>query len=124
MKNGIKIIRKSDQATQAVFIPEEIIQINRLNARIQRNIDAQQKAAADEQARQEAAQARQEAAQARQEAAQAEKVRKTLRSCVTMMAVGTAAWLAVPLELMAPVLALAVSLPCLCGICFQAGTLK
>jgi Na+/phosphate symporter len=116
MKNGIKIIRKSEQATQTVFVPEEIIQINRLNARIQRNVEAQEKALAAER--------EEKARQLRMEEARARKQEKVLKTCHILSLACAGAWMAAAAGLMTPVLAVLIGLPCLCGICFQAGILK
>lgn len=116
MKNGVRITRKTDQGTVSLFYPEEIIQQEQLNRRIERNLAAQHKAAADEQAR--------NAEIARREAAHARRINKTIRSCIRLVAIGTVAWLAVPLGLMAAEMALVVSLPCLCGVAYKIGTIK
>lgn len=116
MKNGVKISRKTAHGYDVVFIPEEIIQINQLNRRIERNIAARKKAAADEQAR--------IAELNRREQSHRQRIQKTLRGCVTLMAVASAAWLAVPMELATPILAAVVSVPCLGGVCYKLGTIK
>lgn len=123
MKNGVKIARKTARGYDVVFIPEEIIQINQLNARIQRNVAAQRKAEADEQARIAEQQARMAETHRRAEANR-QRVQKTIRSCITLVAVASAAWLAVPMELATPILAAVVSVPCLGGVCFKLGTIK
>ena len=123
MKNGVKITRKTARGYDVVFIPEEIIQINQLNARIQRNVAAQRKAEADEQARIAEEQARMNEIHRRAEVSR-QRVQKTIRSCITLVAVASAAWLAVPMELATPILAAVVSVPCLGGVCFKLGTIK
>lgn len=116
MKNGLKITRKTGDRAVSMFIPEEIIQQEQLNAKIRRNVAAQNKAAADEQAR--------KAELARREAAHRQRVQRTLRGCITLIAVASAAWLAVPMELATPILAAAVSVPCLGGVCYKLGTIR
>lgn len=116
MRNGIKIIRNTDGRIRTVFVPEEIVQINRLNARIQRNIALRDASAMAVQA--------QEAEAARCAKNHYGRIQKTVRSCVRFAAVGTVVWLAVPVGLATPLLAICVSLPCLCGICYKLGALK
>ena len=116
MKNGVKIARKTASGYQSVFIPEEIIQINQLNRQIQRNVAAREKAAAEEQARLADISRRQQAHQA--------KISNTIRGCVVLAAVTSAAWLSVSIGLAAPILAAVVSVPCLGGICYKLGTIK
>ena len=123
MKNGVRITRKTARGYDVVFIPEEIIQINQLNARIQRNVAAQKKAEADEQARIAEANRQKDEAN-RREAAHRQQIQKTIRSCITLVAVASAAWLAVPMGLATPILAAVVSVPCLGGVCFKLGTIK
>ena len=116
MRNGIRITQKSPGRTVTAFIPEELIQINQLNAKIQRNIAARNRAAAEEQAR--------IAELSRREAAHRQRIQKTLRGCITLAAVASAAWLVVPMELASPILAAVVSVPCLGGICYKLGTIR
>lgn len=123
MRNGVRITQKSPGRTVTAFIPEELIQINQLNARIQRNIAARNRAVAEEQDR-IAEINRKEAELARREAAHRQRIQKTLRSCITLAAVASAAWLTVPMELASPILAAVVSVPCLGGICYKLGTIR
>lgn len=123
MRNGVKISRKTTRGYDVVFIPEEIIQINQLNARIQRNTAAREKAAADEQARIAEQQVRMAEIHRRAEANR-QRIQHTIRDCITLFAVASVAWLAVPMELATPILAAVVSVPCLGGVCYKLGTIK
>lgn len=123
MKNGVKITRKTTRGYESVFVPEEIIQINQLNARIQRNVAAKRKAEADEQARIAEQQARMAEIHRRAEAGR-QRVQRTIRCCISLVAVASAAWLAVPMELATPILAVVVSVPCLGGVCYKLGTIR
>ena len=116
MKNGVKIARMTAGGYKSVFIPEEIIQINQLNRRIQRNVEAKEKAIAEEQARLTAISRRKHVHRA--------KIKKTIRGCFILAAVTCATWLSVSVGLAEPILAAVVSTPCLCGICYKLGTIS
>lgn len=116
MKNGIKIIRKTGRDMQSVFIPEEVVQIGQLNARIRQNVEAQEKA--------QAAEREEKARQLRKEEARVRKQMKVLKTCGAMASVTGLAWLCTALGLMDPMLAVLIGLPCLGGVCYQTGTLQ
>ena len=123
MRNGVRITRKSPGRTVSAFIPEELLQLNQLNAKIQRNIATRNNAAADEQARL-AEISRREAEANRRESAHRQRIQQTIRGCISLVAIASAAWLCVPMDLATPILAAVVSVPCLGGVCYKLGTIR
>ena len=123
MRNGVRITRKSPGRTVSAFIPEELLQLNQLNAKIQRNIATRNNAAADEQARL-AEISRREAEANRRESTHRQRIQQTIRGCISLVAIASAAWLCVPMDLATPILAAVVSVPCLGGVCYKLGTIR
>ena len=116
MKNGVKIIRKTDHGYKSTFFPEELVEIHNLNSRIQTRLASQALEEANEQAR--------NAELAQQAAKRERKIGRIVRRCAALFAVGTAAWLVVPMGLAVPELAAVVSIPCFGALCFNWGAIN
>lgn len=123
MKNGVKIIRKTDHCYKVTFIPEELIELNDINCKIETRLANQAIEEANEQARISEANRQKDEAN-RREQAHRQQIQKTIRGCISLFAIASAAWLAVPMELATPILAAVVSVPCLGGVCYKLGTIK
>lgn len=85
----------------------EIKEIAQLNAQIERNATNRRKADME-----------------RQEAAQEARAEKALMACRLPVTLSVASWLCAAMGLASTTLAMLITLPCLCAVCYLAGTAK